>query len=106
MEQFLGNCSTCTIDAIAIHVYDSATNIPYFQSYIPGVAAQFNKPVWVSEFAGSGTPDEEEAFIKTMIPFLDAQPQVQRYAYFATIEGNLVANSAVTRNGAAYQSAN
>jgi hypothetical protein len=57
----------------------------------------------VTEFAGSGTTDEQVAFIKNMTAFLDAQPQVERYAYFATIEGNLVANGATTAIGAAYQ---
>jgi hypothetical protein len=32
MDQFLAACTGCTIDAIAIHIYDSSTNIPYFQS--------------------------------------------------------------------------
>jgi hypothetical protein len=27
VQSFLAACSTCTIDAIAMHVYDSATNI-------------------------------------------------------------------------------
>jgi hypothetical protein len=32
MDQFLKACTGCTIDVIAFHIYDSATNVAYFQS--------------------------------------------------------------------------
>jgi hypothetical protein len=78
LDSFLAACTGCTIDAIAIHVYDSATNIPYFQTYIPDVAKKYGKPVWVTEFAGSGTPQQQIDFMNTMIPFLDKTPEVER----------------------------
>jgi hypothetical protein len=34
MDNFIRACSGCTIDAIAIHIYDSATNVAYFKNYI------------------------------------------------------------------------
>lgn len=49
MSAFLAACSDCHIDKIAIHIYDSATNIAYFQSYIQSVYAQFNKPIMLTE---------------------------------------------------------
>jgi hypothetical protein len=52
LDAFFAECSGCTIDAIAIHIYDSATNEAYFKSYIPGVAAKYNKKIWVTEFGG------------------------------------------------------
>jgi hypothetical protein len=30
---FLNACTGCTVDAIAIHMYDSATNIDYYKNY-------------------------------------------------------------------------
>jgi hypothetical protein len=34
LDTFFAACTDCTVDAVAIHIYDSATNIAYFQSYI------------------------------------------------------------------------
>jgi hypothetical protein len=34
MDAFIKSCTGCTIDAIAIHIYDSATNVAYFKNYI------------------------------------------------------------------------
>jgi hypothetical protein len=36
MDAFLVACTGCQIDAIAIHIYDSASNVPYFQTCVPG----------------------------------------------------------------------
>ena len=49
LDSFLAACTGCHIDAIAIHIYDSATNTAYFQNYISGVASKYGKPVWVTE---------------------------------------------------------
>ena len=34
LESFLSECNDCTIDCIAFHIYDSATNVQYFKNYI------------------------------------------------------------------------
>jgi hypothetical protein len=34
LDSFFAACSGCQIDAVAIHIYDSATNIAYFKNYI------------------------------------------------------------------------
>ena len=52
LDAFFDACDDCTIDCVAIHIYDSATNEAYFQAYIAGVAAQYGKPVWVTEVRG------------------------------------------------------
>ena len=49
LDSFLAACSGCTVDCIAIHIYDSATNVAYYQSYISGVGKKYGKPVWVTE---------------------------------------------------------
>jgi hypothetical protein len=59
--------------------------------------------VWVTEFAGSGAQADEVAFIKDMSSFLDAEPTVEKYAYFSTTGGILVDNNkALTPLGTAY----
>lgn len=49
LDDFLSACSGCTIDCIAIHIYDSATNIGYFQNYISDAGTKYGKPTWVTE---------------------------------------------------------
>ena len=49
LDNFLKACNGCRIDCIAIHIYDSATNVAYFKEYIAGVGKKYKKPVWVTE---------------------------------------------------------
>ena len=49
LDNFLSACTGCTIDCIAIHIYDSATNNAYFKNYISGIGTKYGKPVWVTE---------------------------------------------------------
>lgn len=37
LDSFLALCSDCTIDVIAIHIYDQPSNLAYFQKYISDV---------------------------------------------------------------------
>lgn len=56
LDSFLAACTGCHIDAIAIHIYDSATNTAYFQNYISSVASKYGKPVWVTEVSPNKNP--------------------------------------------------
>ena len=49
LDEFLSECSDCTIDCIAFHIYDSATNIPYYQSYITNIGTKYGKPTYMTE---------------------------------------------------------
>ena len=49
LHDFFAACTDCTIDCVAIHIYDSATNIGYYESYVNSVISAFNKPVWLTE---------------------------------------------------------
>ncbi|SCV70125.1 BQ2448_1519 [Microbotryum intermedium] len=45
MTEFLGNCTRCNIDAIALHWYDAAWNTGYFFNYLTDAHKRFNKPI-------------------------------------------------------------
>ena len=49
MDSFISACTGCHIDKIAMHIYDSATNVAYYQSYITSVGTRYGKPVMVTE---------------------------------------------------------
>lgn len=93
MDTFLDLCDTCTIDCIAIHIYDSASNTAYFENYIADIGTRYNKPVWVTEFGASGTSEEQTTFLDTMLPYLDGLSSVERYAYFMAGDDILVDSS-------------
>jgi hypothetical protein len=60
--------------------------------YVPvtSVYEKFGKPVWLTEFGASGSNAEQAAFLNVMVPWLNQQKYVARYAYFADIAGAFV----------------
>ena len=49
LDEFLVACTDCTIDCIAFHIYDSATNVAYFKNYITDIGTRYGKPTWMTE---------------------------------------------------------
>jgi hypothetical protein len=83
LSQFMSACSSCTIDYIPIHWYGSAFGADDFQDYIEQVWQKFKKPIWVTEFGTSdGDSNQTLAFLKQVLPWMDQQDYVHRYAYF------------------------
>jgi hypothetical protein len=94
LSNFVGACTGCTIDFVPIHWYDSATNVDYFKSYIQqAYTAGGNRPIWITEFGASGSDAEITTFMNTVLPWLDSQPYVERYAYFMAGAGTLIDSS-------------
>jgi hypothetical protein len=46
LDAFFAACGKCQIDAVAIHIYDSATNVQYFKNYISAGALRRQSPVY------------------------------------------------------------
>ncbi len=100
LKEFLAACTGCTIDFVPIHWYDSATNIAYFKNYVTSaIVAAKGRPIWITEFAASGSQAQQVAFLQVVMPWLDAQPAVQRYAYFGVFDGKLVAGTEISALG-------
>ncbi|KAL6302893.1 glycosyl hydrolase catalytic core-domain-containing protein [Sparassis latifolia] len=103
LQQFFDACTDCTIDACAIHIYDSATNVAYYQSYISGAVTTCGKPVFVTEFGATGSEEQQQQFLAEMVPWLDSQPGIQGYAWFMDTVGNLVnSDGSLTSLGSTY----
>lgn len=100
MQQFMSLCAGCKVDGIAFHSYtDNATDVENQVKQFE----QFNKPIWLTEFAchhnANNTPctlSETQAFMLSIVPWLESQPQVARYAWFS---GTNVPNSVIVQNG-------
>lgn len=102
LSNFVSACSTCTIDFVCIHWYNGGTAAD-FQAYIAkAYTAGGNRPLWITEFEASGTATEQAAFLETMLPWLDASPMVERYAYFMASDGNLLSGTSLSTLGNTY----
>lgn len=90
LGQFLGNCTSCTIDFVPIHWYCGYNNINYFTSYIQQAHQAANgRNIWITEFQGDdvscstpATDTQQGEFMDTVLPWLDSLSYVERYAYF------------------------
>ena len=76
-------------------------DISAFQSYVGSVITAANGlPVWVTEFGtNSGDPT---TFMNTVLPWLDNEPGVERYAYFMVEDGVLTSGDSLSSLGSLY----
>nr|POF07832.1 alkali-sensitive linkage protein 1 [Quercus suber] len=83
MQYFMGNCTNCQVDFIPLHWYGSVLDPNSFTTYVQSFYQKFNKPIWITEFGtSSGTDAQIISFLQQVLPWLDSQSYVQRYAYF------------------------
>lgn len=112
LQYFLGNCTGCDIDFINLHWYSNKyAGASYFEYYINSARAiAGGRPIWITEFGldntFSYTDAELQAFLQTVMPWLDQQPDVARYAYFMDAPGILIntAGNAISGTGIVYNS--
>ncbi|KAF2006130.1 glycoside hydrolase family 128 protein [Amniculicola lignicola CBS 123094] len=91
LKQFEDACSGCTYDFVAVHWYDAAWNIDYFKNFIRDSRdAARGRPIWLTEFGASGSEEEVINFLKVVLPWLDGEDYVERYAYQWAAPGSLV----------------
>lgn len=91
LTDFIAACTNCSIDFVAIHWYDRATNAAYFRAHIEAVRkVAGGRPIWITEFHASGSDDEVTKFLDEVVPWLDASADVHRYAWFMAREGSLL----------------
>jgi hypothetical protein len=107
LSSFFDACAgNCKVDFMNIHFYDSATNIAYFKSHVQDAIdlAQKNgiSKVWVTEFQGLGSADEQDIFMQEALSFLDKTEGIEKYAWFMCAEGNLVSGGGLSALGKTY----
>lgn len=92
LKNFITACSGCTIDFVAIHWYNGG-NADDFKNYVAKAhAVGGGRPVWITEFEASGDAGQQQAFLNDVLPWLDNQDYVERYAYFMASDGNLISS--------------
>jgi len=88
LSQFLDACNQkgCDIGFIALHWFYVAApgNEQGFKDCVNNATKLANgKPVWVDNFQATGTNEAQQAFLKDIVPWLDANEAVQKYAYIS-----------------------
>nr|GAT44751.1 predicted protein [Mycena chlorophos] len=83
LNSFMQACVGCTFDFIPLHWYgEGADN---FMAYCQQAHSDYpNTPIWVTEFADtSSNPADVQTFLDTVLPWLDSQPWIGGYSWFA-----------------------
>lgn len=87
----------CNISALAVHDYscDADTTMTYLRTVHERYTDADGQPlpVWLTEFScGDGAQNRPEAdhvaYMKAVIPLLDAAPYVERYAWMSAVSAN------------------
>lgn len=84
LQTFFEACQGCQVDYVAVHWYncDGASLKSYLDMF-----KQFNKPIWLTEFAcaygGDTSVAGQEKYMREAIPILEARSDVFRYAWFS-----------------------
>lgn len=116
LQYFLGNCTGCTIDFVNVHWYSNKyAGANYFESFINSTRATRDmfaetkgKPIWVTEFGltnegADGAPPytdaDLQAFLQQVMPWMDQQSDIDRYAYFMDAPGILIDNAGTGLSG-------
>jgi hypothetical protein len=102
LSNFMTACSSCQVDFVPIHWYDSATNVEYFKKHVQEAHQQTGKPLWITELGASGSDEEVKSFLQTILPWLDTQPYVERVAYFMAKDGLLMRDGGLSVYGDTY----
>jgi hypothetical protein len=104
LKNFLSGCLSCTIDFVAIHWYNGG-DAGAFKDYVVQAHEDGGcRPVWITEFQGPGSEEEEITFLEEVLPWLDSQDYVHRYAYFMASEGSLISGRVLSRVGETFAS--
>jgi hypothetical protein len=94
LDDFFAACPECRVDALGIHIYVacdpydpglSNNRAQWLINHVNTYVSRFSQPLWITEFACSGNPtiEEQRAFMVDAVTFLENEPRVVRYAWFA-----------------------
>ncbi|EEA19974.1 hypothetical protein TMatcc_010118 [Talaromyces marneffei ATCC 18224] len=107
---FMGNCTDCHFDFACIHWYqdcepgNSESGADWFTSNVTDAYNTLQLPLWITEFQCYGNDDQQVSFLQSVMPWLDTQDYVERYAYFGVFPDYLLddAGDALSAAGHAY----
>ena len=91
LNQFLAACTQCTIGFIAMHWINQVgdigsaqfkNSVAHFKDTLNQATAMAKgKPVWLDNFQAQDSSEIQKAFLQEVVPWLEAQENIQAYAY-------------------------
>ncbi|GAA5996188.1 uncharacterized protein JCM10292_007450 [Rhodotorula paludigena] len=97
LQYFFGNCTQCEQEthAVALHWYSDSFNTSAFKTWFTDAYELLQKPIWITEFGvqrftSSSNVTQKQEFLEDVIPWMEAQPFIERYAAFGTFPGRFV----------------
>ena len=90
LDDFFAACKDCRVDKVAFHIYvgcnqTGENKAQWLINHVESYKARFSQPLWLTEFACTDAKDEAEqiAFLKDALVYLEAEPRIERYAWFS-----------------------
>lgn len=90
LDAFFAACPGCRVDAIGVHIYvgckgENGNHAQWLINHLKTYETRFTQPIWLTEFACQDAKNEEEqrAFLVDAVTYLESDPRIQRYAWFA-----------------------
>jgi hypothetical protein len=90
LHEFFDSCQGCRVDAVAIHIYvgcnpDGENQAEWLINHVESYKSEFELPLWLTEFAcdSAKNMDQQASFMKDAVAYLENEPRVERYAWFA-----------------------
>ena len=89
LDEFLSQCTGCSIGFLAQHWFDKAAPLSRQVDAIKGTLAEARalaqkhgiEEVWLDNFSAEGTAEEQRAFLQEVVPWLEGQDWIKAYAY-------------------------
>ena len=90
LDAFFAACSGCRVDAVAMHIYVGCSpsgdnKAEWLINHVETYKSRFSQPLWLTEFACDSAKNsaEQQAFLEDAVAYLEAEPRIERYAWFS-----------------------
>ena len=118
LTQFMNSTPKPKVDFVCVHWYKGC-NVAKFKSDMTAIINLYGKPIWITEFAPQTvssaqasptkyTQTEINTFLNQVIPWMEANPMIEKYAYHNPKYGNaatFTSIGALTATGITYRDA-
>lgn len=102
-DAFFDECQYCQVDFITTNVFKPNVLGPNsLQAVLGNLWETYSLPLWVTEFNSGGrksnrTMEQQLAFMQAALPFLEALPYVERYAWHSTFGRDVPGAALISR---------
>lgn len=90
LDAFFAACAGCRVDAVAMHIYVGCSpsgdnKAEWLIQHVETYKSRFSQPLWLTEFACNDAKNaaESQAFLEDAVAYLEAEPRIERYAWFS-----------------------